>query len=196
MLNTLTMLRGIVDLEDEKLSLEDISIKYRQTLSPALFAAAFSKTYRMIIGVSKNYFGLTNADVVSFALEKLDYCLLTYEPEKAAFSTYYITTLKNRFREEMGALNTHKRKAMYYSDSYESLVAAGYDLEYYEEQNFDCLDMLNSAGLNERELRYCLLTIDNYSNAEIAKLLGVSIMTLSNMRKGLREKLMHLTLGF
>ena len=101
----------------------------------------------------------------------------------------------NKFREETQSLNTHKRKIMFHSDSYESLVENGFDIE--SEMALDeTFDSLESYGLNARELEYCNLIIQNYSNAEISKKLGVSIMTLSNMRKKLREKLTPLALQY
>jgi ATP/maltotriose-dependent transcriptional regulator MalT len=102
----------------------------------------------------------------------------------------------NKFREETQALNTHKRKAIFYSDSYEGMIENGYDLIAATCEEIGIKDTLISYNLTQRELTYCELIMKNYSNAEISEILEVSIMTLSNMRKKLRQKLSPLALGF
>lgn len=126
-------------------------------------------------------------------MEKLDYCLQTFKVGQAEFSTYFTTVLMNKYREETQALNTYKRKAVFYSDSYEDMVENGYDIAATCEE-IEIIDILVNYSLTERELAYCELVMKSYSNAEIAKKLEVSIMTLSNMRKVLREKLSPLAL--
>lgn len=195
MINTLKTLSTLITNETLEMTLEEIAAAYREDLNPSLLATAFAKTYKLILKVSEKYYGLTEDDIASLSLEKLDYCLQTHDSQIAAFSTYYTTHLMNKFREETQSLNTHKRKIMFHSDSYESLVENGFDIE--SEMALDeTFDSLESYGLNARELEYCNLIIQNYSNAEISKKLGVSIMTLSNMRKKLREKLTPLALQY
>jgi DNA-binding CsgD family transcriptional regulator len=62
----------------------------------------------------------------------------------------------------------------------------GYDVATSNEN--DSCD-LTGFNLDERELTYCNLLLDGYTNAEISKKLNTSIMTLSNLRKKLRIKL-------
>lgn len=195
MINTLKTLSTLIVDDMMKMTLEEIAVAYREDLDPSLLATAFAKTYKLILKVSEKYYGLTEDDIASLALEKLDYCLQTHDSQVAAFSTYYTTHLINRFREETQSLNTHKRKIIFHSDSYEALVENGFDIE--DNTSIDeTLDNIESYGLNDREVEYCNLILQNYTNAEIAKQLGVSVMTLSNMRKKLREKLMPLALQY
>ncbi len=195
MLKTLNTLSTLIIKETRVMSLEQIAEAYRESLNPSFLALAFEKTFKLIINISNHYYGLTQDDIASFSLEKLDFCLQTYNDDKAAFSTYFSTNLMNKFREETQYLNTQKRKVMFYCESYDVIVENGFDLES-PEQGRETIDNLASYGLTEKEIVYCDLILKDFTNAEISKLLGVSVMTLSNMRKKLREKLMPLALQY
>jgi len=196
MLRTLNMLSTLIIDDTRDMSLEQIAEAYRESLNPSLLALAFEKTYKLIINISTKYYGLTNEDIASFSLEKLDICLQTYKSGQVNFSTYFTTTLMNKFREETEALNTQKRKALFFSDSYEVMVENGFDLVAATCEDDEIMDTLTQYKLTEKELQYCSLILNGWSNSEISKMLGVSVMTLSNMRKKLREKLMPLALEF
>lgn len=196
MLRTLNMLSNIIMKDTQDMTLEQIAEVYGESLNPSLLALAFKKTFKLIIYVSRNYYGLTDEDIASFSLEKLDDCLLTYKNDQASFSTYFTRTLHNKFREETQALNTQKRKALFFSDSYEVMVENGFDLIATTCEDDEIIDTLTQYNLTEKELQYCDLILSDWSNSEISKMMGVSIVTLSNMRKKLREKLMPLALGF
>lgn len=193
MIKTLKTLSTLITEETLEMTLEEIAVAYREDLNPSLLAAAFAKTYNLIINISNHYHGLTQDDIASFSLEKLDFCLQTYNGGKAAFSTYYYTNLRNKFREETQYLNTQKRKVIFHCQSYDEMVENGFDLES-PEQMRDTIDNLASYGLTEREMIYCDLILKDFTSAEISKRLGVSVMTLSNMRKKLRKKLSPLAL--
>lgn len=193
---TYNMLTTIIIQETEQMTLEEIASEYQGNLSPSLLAIAFKKLYKLIIYTGNKYTGLTSADIASFSLEKLDYCLSSYTQGEVKFITYFTTVLKNKFREETQSLNTHKRKAMFVSNSYEQMVENGYDVAE-EMLDLDNLsDDLKSYGLSDREILYCEYLVQDLPNKEIAEILGVSQMTLSNMRKKLRQKLMPLALNF
>ena len=193
MLKTLNLLSTLIIEDNRDMTLEQIAEAYRESLNPSLLALAYAKTFKLIIQISAKYYGMTNEDIASFSLEKLDFCLQTYKIGQARFSTYFTTILMNKFREETEALNTQKRKAIFYSDSYESMVENGYDLVACTMED-DMLYSLEEYNLNARELEYCSLVSSDFTNAEISAKLGVSVMTLSNMRKKLRVKLMPLAL--
>lgn len=191
---TLNMLSNIITEDTQDMTLEQIAEVYEESLNPSLLALAFKKTFKLIISVSNNYYGLTEEDIVSFSLEKLDMCLQTYKSSQANFSTYFTTNLMNKFREETQALNTHKRKAMFFSDSYEAMLENGFDLIActIEEDNF--IESLREYNLTTKELQYCELLIDGWTNKDISDKMEVSVMTLSNMRKKLRLKLTPMAL--
>lgn len=194
MLRTLNILSNIIMEDTQDMTLEQIAEVYGESLNPSLLALAFKKTFKLIIYVSRNYYGLSDEDIASFSLEKLDDCLLTYKNGQASFSTYFTRTLHNKFREETQALNTHKRKAMFFSDSYEAMLEDGFDLIActIEEDNF--IESLHEYNLTTKELQYCELLLNGWTNKDISDKMEVSVMTLSNMRKKLRLKLTPMAL--
>lgn len=184
--NTLRTLSQIITPKYQQMNLEQLADVYTKDLNPSVLASAFSKTFKLIINISQKFFGFSQADIASYSLETLDKCLQTYIPGEAVFTTYFTKIFSNRLREESQKLNTHKRKACFMSDSLEGLMENGYDVATSNEN--DSCD-LTGFNLDERELTYCNLLLDGYTNAEISKKLNTSIMTLSNIRKKLRIKL-------
>lgn len=194
MLETLKTLSNLIVESDRSKTLEQIALEYQRDLNPSLLATAFEKTYKLTLSISTNYYGLTQDDIASYSLEKLDQCLQTYRKDQASFTTYYTIMIGNKFREETQALTTQKRKAMFYSDSYEVMLENGFDLIGPSEEHLDLIETLRTFDLSSREFEYCKMILEEYSNSEISGILGVSVMTLSNMRKKLRDKLMPLAL--
>jgi RNA polymerase sigma factor (sigma-70 family) len=194
MLRTLNMLSNIIMKDTQDMTLEQIAEAYKESLNPSLLALAFKKTFKLIIYISKNYYGLTDEDIASFALEKLDTCLLTYKSDQASFSTYFTRTLHNKFREETQALNTQKRKAIFFSDSYEVMLEDGFDLIACTMEEDDFIESLHEYNLTTKELQYCELILNGWTNKDISEKMEVSVMTLSNMRKKLRLKLAPIAL--
>ncbi len=197
MLKTLQMLNRILTKESADMSLEEIARAYQVSLSPSLLARAFNKTFGLTMSIANKFYGLNSDDVASYSLEKLDRCLLNYDGQIAKFSTYYTVALRNKFREETEALNTHKRKAVFTSDYYGVAVGEKGNLDVVgENDEFLLLQTLMEMKLTDRELTYCRLVLKDISNFDIANQLQVSLMTLTNIRKKLRVKLKPLALSF
>lgn len=196
--NTLRTLSTIITPEYEQMKLEQLAEVYTKELNPSVLASAFSKTFNLSISISQKFFGFSHEDIASFALETLDKCLQTYDNDSALFATYFTTVFRNRLREESEKLNTHKRKACLYSSSLESLVDNGFDIPTNDSINKKeyILEELSTLGLDDREIKYCSLLLDGYTNKEISEQFNTSIMTLSNIRKKLRIKLADIYLGF
>lgn len=198
MKNTLQTLSTIIVKEYNEMNLEQLADAYGKDLNPSILASAFSKCFDLINHASLQYFGLSSEDIASYSLEVLDQCLQEYTPGRCAFTTYFTTVLKNRFRQETQALSTQKRRAVLYSDSLDGLMDEGFDISDNSNDYLDSQDalMLNLGALNLRQLEkdYCELLAIGYTNSEIAKRLKVSVMTLSNLRKSLRVKLAPLCL--
>lgn len=191
---TLKTLTPLITPEYNNMTLEQLASIYEtEGLSPSVLAAAFSKVYNLINNLSSEYFALSSQDVASYSLEILDYCLREYEPGKAKFSTYFTVILKSRLREETKSLFTYKRRANLFGDSLEYSMENGFDIaapdisSLIEDEVF--MEALKKYDLTERELRYCYLVVDGYKSGEIASLLKVSAMTLTNIRKSLRVKI-------
>lgn len=196
MQQTLKLLSTLITDDIRHLTLEEISIQYKDSLDPSLLALAFHKTHRLTMTIANRYHGLSTDDIASHSLERLDMCLVTFNPEAAGFVTYYSTVFSNKLREETEALNTQKRKTIFYSESYEQLVETGFDVAVEEFDFLDEMMNLDNYNLTEREKEYCALVMNDTPSMKIAEILGVSQMTVSNMRKKLRIKLAPLALTF
>jgi|LSQX01.1.fsa_nt_gb RNA polymerase sigma factor (sigma-70 family) len=199
MQETYKMLVGLTQDKYKDLSMEQLALEYQKELNPSILAESFVRNYNFIFRIASGYYGLTEQDIASYALERLDFCLQTFK-QGNGFLTYYGTVLKNKFREETQYLNTHKRKAIFHSSSYEVMVDNGFDLAASAQGNemAELIEDLREYGLDDREIEYCFYLLMGESNAEIAKNMGCTIMTLCNMRKRMRIKLRNfaLALGF
>jgi len=189
---TTKILNNYRDEEIKGLNLEQLSSLYRQTHYDCIIAEAFDLLKRLIIVNSSQYPQFEITECISFALEKLPMCLLTYIPgSKNKFTTYFCRVYKNKLREESQYLNTHKRCVIYNSTSLNYLMEEGFDVM--GDMNIQCKTVFLPDTLTHREKMYCeLLAMDYGSNKEIAEYMNVSVMTLCNMRKSLRIKLHHL----
>ena len=197
MWGTYKMLVGLTQDKYKNLSMEQLALEYQKELNPSILAESFVRNYSFIFHIASGYYGLTEQDIASHALERLDYCLQTYQQGRK-FLTYYGTVLKNKFREETQYLNTHKRKVIFHSSSYEVMADNGFDLVAcaQEDEITDLIEDLRERGLEDKEIRYCFYLLMGESNANIAKSMGCTIMTLCNMRKKLKKKLGDLALVF
>lgn len=189
---TTKIFNGYRDSEIRDLSLEQLSSLYRLTNEQSIIAEAFEQLKRLIVISNNQYPQFDTEDSISFALEKLEMCLLTYVPGSSTkFSTYFIQVYKNKLREESQYLNTHKRCVIYNSTSLNHLMEEGFDVA--TNKNIDSLTFVLPKTLTPREHQYCqLLAMDYGSNKDIANHMNVSVMTLCNMRKSLRNKLEYL----
>lgn len=169
-------------------SLEELSSMYRQQPMDYIVAEAYLKLTNVIFNVYKKYTHLELCDCVSFALEKLEMCLLTYVPgSNNKFTTYFAQVLRNKLREETQRLNWSKRCVIFNSTSLQYLMEEGFDVAGSKEPTMP-ITLPNTLTTNEA--KYCkLLAMDYGTNKEIAELMSVSVMTLCNMRKSLRQKL-------
>lgn len=192
MKTTETVLNKYRDEEIRGLSLEHLSSLYRETQHDCIIAEAFDRLKRLIVVNSNQYPQFESCDCASYALEKLQLCLMTYVPgSKNKFTTYFSKVYKNKLREESQYLNTHKRCVVYNSTSLNHLMEEGFDIIGNKNINTNTLVLPNN--LTEKERLYCLLLAMDYgTNKEIAEYMGVSVMTLCNLRKTLRAKLAYL----
>ena len=199
MQETYKMMVGLMQDKYRDLSMEQLALEYQKELNPSILAESFVRNYNFIFQMASGYYGLTEQDIASYALERLDYCLQTYQQGRK-FLTYYGTVLKNKFREETQYLNTYKRKVIFHSSSYEAMVDNGFDLvaSAQEDEITNLVEDLREQGLEDREIQYCIYLLLGESNADIAENMGCTIMTLCNMRKRMRIKLGNLAsaLGF
>lgn len=176
------------------LKLEELVEDYQKTRNDEIILEIYKKLSGLSYQISSNYWGLTSDDISSYSLETIYNCLKSFRLNGGSkFSSYYATSLKFNLRAETTALNQQKRKANLpeNSSSYEELSENGFAFSYTPENDIIFLESLRSIdNLTDNEKRYCEYILDGaLTNAEIAKKMKVSIMTLSNMRKSMREKL-------
>lgn len=186
---TTKTLNNYRDKEIRDLSLEQLSLLYRQTNEDCIIAEAFEKLQKLIVVNSRQYPQFETSDYASYALEKLPMCLLTYVPSNGnKFTTYFCRVFKNKLREESQYLNTQKRKVIYNSTSLDYLMEEGFDVT--SSKGINCNTIVLPNNLTTKEKQYCeLLAIDYGTNKEIAERMNVSVMTLCNLRKSLKIKL-------
>jgi len=171
----------------ERLTLEEIAIRYKKVENPALLAKAFLNLFGFISEKSKTFSLLAEEDIASISLQKLHESLLLFEAERNfKFITYFGNVLHNEFRTEMQKITTQKRKTIY--NTTPIMETDSFDDNCLVDSEFK--EVLDNIDLTEMENKYCKLLASNWgSNKDIAKLLGVSVMTLCNMRKRIKEKL-------
>lgn len=176
---TLKMFRPFIDKELGEKSLGELAYLYQSSPTSNILATSFEKIFKLAVSVSGKYWGLDDEDVASWCLEKLDYCLKTYNG-KASFQTYFSRVFSNKLREETEKLNYKKRKCIL--ESLNEIIDIGL------EDTYNLLDMLLPRDLTTNEKGYCMLASQGYDNTYIAEILDVSRMTVSNIRKSLRVK--------
>lgn len=196
--DTLKTLSQLITPKYEQMSLEQLAEVYTKDFNPCVLASAFSKTFKLIISISHKFFGFSSEDIASFSLEMLDRSLQTFVNNGTLFTTYFTTVFRNKLREESEKLSTDKRKVYMHSTSLDALVDSGFDICTYDNiyDNNSLINSLSVYGLDSREIKYCNLILDGYTNKEISQKLNTSIMTLSNIRKKLRIKLAPMHLEF
>lgn len=172
-------------------SLEQLSSMYRQVPSDYIIAEAFCKLSKLIHNNGNRYPHIESCDQASFALEKLQMCLLTYVPGSTnKFSTYFGRVFNNKLREESQRLNYHKRCIMFNCNSLQQLMEGDSNFDVEGDSDIKINLLCLPKNLTERELQYCKLLASGYgTNKEIAEKMNVSVMTLCNLRTNLRNKL-------
>lgn len=190
MQTTTRILNNYRDDEIKGMSLEQLSSLYRQTHYDCIIAEAFEQLRKLIIVNNRQYPQFEMCDSISFALEKLQMCLLTYVPGSSnKFTTYFCKVYKNKLREESQYLNTKKRCIIYNCTSLNYLMEEGFDISSNDDIDIDCNLLCLPTTLTDKEIQYCkLLAMDYGTNKQIAEHMNVSVMTLCNLRKSLRIK--------
>lgn len=181
--DTLKLLQPFINSQLENLTLEQLAFKYQSNNETTILATSFSKVFKLAIIIKNEYYGLDDTDIASWCLEKLDYCLRTYKTGNC-FTTYFSVVFKNKLREETEKLNYKKRKGIL--ESINDILDIGIC------DTYNLIDMLLPKDLTDKEYTYCILASEGYDNSYIAGELNVSRMTISNIRKSLKNKCLTL----
>lgn len=180
MYDTLKLLNPLVDIDLQKLPLETLAKMYQANSDARILATAYSNIYKLAILINEDYWGLDKTDYASFCLEKLDFCLRTFN-QSNKFTTYFSVVYRNKLREETEKLNYKKRKCLL--QSINDIVETGV------EDTYNLLELILPPNLTNKERVVCIMKSEGYENKDCAKELNVSKMTISNIEKSLRVKL-------
>lgn len=183
MIDTLKMLRPFVDESLKNVSLNNLALMYQPSRNCSILASAYERIYKLAINISNKFWGLDCSDVASYCLEKLDFCLMTYNGN-GEFSTYFYVVFHNKLREETEKLNYKKRKCIL--QSINEIINIGV------EDTYNLLELMLPSNLSKREYELCLLEAEGYDRKYCAEKLGVSRQQIHNIEVGLRNKLSYL----
>lgn len=185
----------------------DIALSYQEQEDAVLLAYVFCKNFGLTVTITQSYFGLTDEDLASFALEELHKAMLNFKSDGGAkLVTLYSKYLKNRLRVETQSLNYDKRKSNNLTESFDGPVdeeengASSYSNSMgYDEGRFNEIELMLSLAdkveLTENEYRYCEIIVEEVSDvaqikdSEIASRLNISSAAVHYMKKSLQKKI-------
>lgn len=175
---------------------EDLVKAYQLENDPTILAKIFVSNYNLIIKESSKYFGLSNWDVSSFAVEELHKTLLAFDfTKQASFITYYCTCLRNRLRTETESLSYQKRKSNTLCNEYDD-KNVGAQEQYFAINLISVIEGDNR--LTDREKKYCIYIINDTpytKDKDFSLLEGISGAAVCYIKKSLQIKLNYLLLA-
>lgn len=211
---TYEQLKDIAMLHTGEEDANKLALMYQEEEDAVILSYVFCKHFGLTYTECDKYFGITEEDKASFALEELHKAMHHYrENGGASVITLYSRFLNNRLRTETQALNYDKRKGNVNAESFEGTLeeddkgnksSTGYSNQLgYEEAGFDEAELLLSLAskeeLTENEYRYCKIIIrdvndtKNIRDSDIAKRLNISSAAVHYIKKSLQKKIANRT---
>ena len=193
MFETYASLMPLAQLHTGTTNLVEISDLYKLQEDPILLAHVFCKNFGIIVLESKKYFGVSEEDKASWAVEELHKALLAYDAARgASVQVFFSRCLNNRLRSETQSLNRHRRKANTNCQEFEAMseISAAYTESAYA--HVELVETLAQLNLSDRELDYCKIVMDYYphvKDTDIAKSFGVSSAAIHYLKEGIEQKL-------
>lgn len=187
MYNTYKMFLQYIPEEYKEVSIEKLVSLYKSTTDNSkILSLVYVKLFNLLLVLRNKYVNsLDEADITSYTLEVLDYCLSNYKPDYGVkFSTYLYNILSNKLYEKIRNCNCKKRKVE--TCNFEDLI----DYGVYDMYNFISVDLPNNLTYNEKV--YCELASKGYDNSYITLKLNCSRMNICKIRKSLKIKLFGL----
>lgn len=194
MYGTLNNMMAIVDKEDLQLEINDLVLLYQDGLNPRYLAAAYKKVYPIISNISNyaTYYQITEDEKGSLTLNVLNEAMQRYViGGEASFNTYYGRALKFEYNKLVSYYKAEKRVAITEHNSIEYMYEDhGFEASCHDhEVGFENLcELITTAGLTEDEHVVMWGMFEGYTYEELAKRIGVSIATITNMRKRIKLK--------
>lgn len=179
------------------ISLDECVMYYQDTEDPRYLMHVFLKYFPFTVTVADKYFGLTEDDKASYAVEELSRAMIHFEPDQGTkIQTLYAKFLSNRYRYETQQLNTQKRKAnseansSQYDEEVFPVILTRTDKAYRDIEFEQSLKKCES--LTENEKRYCNIVMnepEGISDSDIARDLGVTPAAVYYIKQSLQKKL-------
>lgn len=203
--STLKTLKPLITGKYSKMELEEMSEEYKLSQSPEILATAFEKLFKLILTKGGKFTTVSSEDLASISLQKLDTCLMLYDPETAKFITFYLTSLHNAlvnftkdYYRSVGAFGSMVRLDDTAFDDNEATVG-----EYIKDTNavpvtdidiqVDLENYLDKLPLRRREMLTMFLTggVD-MTDSEIAQIYNCTTSRVNRTKHQLREDLCKL----
>lgn len=210
MIETYRQLKELAGLHTGETNVNKLALDYQNTEDTIILSYIFCKHFGLTVTQTDKYFGLTDEDMASFALEELHKALMHYRTDGGAqVTTLYSRFLNNRLRKETIDLTYDKRKSNYVADSFEGEIeendkgdvsSTGFANELsYNDEGISEVELLMSLAetqeLTENEFRYCEIIVSevsdtcNIKDSEIASRLNISSAAVHYIKKSLRKKI-------
>lgn len=106
--NTRALMRGLITKESAQLTYGELAQSYKDGLNPIYLATAFDRLYLLIHKIGKKFISLSEHDLASYSLQKLDTCLKMYDETYATNFTSYFSLSLHRFLDQV--YNTKAKK--------------------------------------------------------------------------------------
>lgn len=179
--DTYLMLKSYAKKDLCELTYEELAHKYQESDNSDILASSYINIHKLVNSISTKYYSIDLDDMQSYCLEKLDYCLRTYDSKDTSFISYFCTCYKNMLNDIVKGFNCMKRINI--TEPLEAVVEVGIN------DTYNLLSMILPNNLTNNERAYCELASAGYDNTYIANYLGVSRMTICKVRKSLKIKL-------
>lgn len=181
MSDTLSMLKPYIRVELCNMSYEDLACKYQQNMSDDVLASSYKKVYRLAKSISTKYYNIPEDDIESYCLQKLSYCLSTYNPKvNDSFVSYFCLAYRRALNNIVRSVS--KLNSSLFEPLEVLLEEAVYD-------TYDLIEDILPDNLTSSEKTCCLMLYQGYSVTEISKYLGVSRPTVTTLKKSVGFKI-------
>jgi DNA-directed RNA polymerase specialized sigma24 family protein len=209
MIETYRQLKELSALYQGTEDTNQVALQYQDEEDAILLSYVFCKHFGLTVTLTGKYFGLSQEDFASFALEELHKAMMHYRTDGGAkLTTLYSRFLNNRLRTETQFINYDKRKSNNMTESFDSNPAESTETtdssshaEHigYSEDSFSEIELLMSLAdkgeLTENEYRYCEIIIKEVTDvtqikdSEIASRLNLSSAAVHYIKERLRKKI-------
>ena len=187
MQGTFALMKLLADPEVQKVSERERIAEYKRSQDPRILAGFFVDWYNQILAVGKKYYAVAGPDLASLALERLDFCLVTFDEQCGdSLRPYYLTCLYNAARTaSIEVSQVQKRKANIGAVPFHLLEDVLLD----SNPSWDLAIDVQAAvqQLPSRVRQYVGLVAEGATSADVCAEMGVSRMALSNWRRAVRN---------